>query len=328
VAAQNSRENSGEMLRITRAASARANEARCEGVSGNPDLITLVACFVSPEELRITLPRLNRTWRDTAAAVQRRSEQEQEEDAPAEERRRQRQRFPHLPLWYVQRSWDAEGSEPFRIKAACAAAYNGQLELLEWMHGAGFDWSVDSCRAAARGGRLPALQWLRQRAGAPWDASTANAAAGNGNLDMLKWLRAQQPPCPWSPFLVCLDAAKHGHLPMLEWACQQDPAGFDWTREHEWLCTYAAMNGHLGVLRWLRAQDPPCPWDADVTRCAAANGHVAVLKWARAQAPPCPWSRAGCLVLARRNGYTEMVEFICGSGDNGGVGGGGAAAGS
>ena len=60
----------------------------------------------------------------------------------------------------------------------------------------------------------------------------------------------------------------------------------------------AAKSGHVEVLEWLLAQDPPCPWDENACEAAAQGGQLAALQWLRAQDPPCPWDKERCLDCA------------------------------
>jgi len=53
--------------------------------------------------------------------------------------------------------------------------------------------SAPACAAAAAGGHLGALQWLRAR-GCPWDAETCKDAEDFGHGAVLEWARANG--CP------------------------------------------------------------------------------------------------------------------------------------
>jgi hypothetical protein len=59
-------------------------------------------------------------------------------------------------------------------------------------------------------------------------------------------------------------------------------------------CGNAAKSGHLAVLQWARANG--CEWDVDTCGNAAKSGHLAVLQWARANG--CEWYRDYCLNVA------------------------------
>ncbi|MDA9097840.1 ankyrin repeat domain-containing protein [bacterium] len=95
------------------------------------------------------------------------------------------------------------------LKYLCqAAARSGQLEELKvllandaprilprsaWTPGCD-PWTVDTCSAAARGGHLEVLQWLRSGAACSWNRDTCLAAAKGGHLETLWWARANG--CP------------------------------------------------------------------------------------------------------------------------------------
>jgi len=81
---------------------------------------------------------------------------------------------------------------------------------LSW--GSGFEVTA----AAAAGGQLKALQWLRAR-GCPWDASCCTAAAKNGNEELLRW--AIDAGCPFQR-KACFVEAKQ-QLRKSEHFCQQ-----------------------------------------------------------------------------------------------------------
>ena len=61
-------------------------------------------------------------------------------------------------------------------------------------------------------------------------------------------------------------------------------------RWNKWTCAEAAKGGHLGVLQWARANG--CPWDVWTCAYAAKGGHLDVLQWARANG--CPWDESTC----------------------------------
>ena len=69
--------------------------------------------------------------------------------------------------------------------------------------------------------------------------------------------------------------------------------GLKWARQHgcpwnENTCSDAARGGHLGVLQWARQNG--CPWSEETASAAAYAGHLAVLQWAIRNG--CPWSKA------------------------------------
>jgi hypothetical protein len=199
-------------------------------------------------------------------------------------------------------------------------------------------WNEFACEAAARGGHLASLEWMRaQDPPCPWGEITCTAVARAGNLEVLQWLRAQSPPCPWSVDAFAA-AASAGHLHLVQWmgtkgACPGGRA----------VCEAAAAGGHLDVLQWLRAQTAPCPWGPETCAAAAAAGRIEVLewlrganggragnpcplgavacsaaaaagqlgalRWLRAQTPPCPWNPDVCRAAAER-GQLLVLQWL------------------
>jgi hypothetical protein len=80
-----------------------------------------------------------------------------------------------------------EHSDVQRDRWALHAARYGNREMLAWLRdeGGGFQWSPKLCAAAAAGGRLATLKWLRAN-GCPWLKDTCGMAVGNGHLRVLR----------------------------------------------------------------------------------------------------------------------------------------------
>jgi len=156
---------------------------------------------------------------------------------------------PRHPAWAVLRAavrekgWDR----------ACAVA-GGHLLALLWARVQGCVFDELTCVAAANGGQLETLRWLRALKPMPcrWDYRTCTAAAVCGFLEVLQWCHAQTPRCPWDEG-ACAAAAQEGHLEVLQWLrAQRAP----WDKD---ACVQAALGGRLEILQWLRSQTPPCP---------------------------------------------------------------------
>jgi hypothetical protein len=120
-------------------------------------------------------------------------------------------------------------------------------------------------------------------------------AAKAGHLEILQWARANG--CPWNEE-TCAGAARCGHLEVLQWARAN---GCPWDED-----TYAdaAFGGHLEVLQWARANG--CPWDKETCAGAASGGHLEVLQWARANG--CPWDKETCAGAAS-GGHLEVLQW-------------------
>ena len=149
-----------------------------------------------------------------------------------------------------------------------------------------------TCAAAAEGGHLVTLQWLRSQ-GRAWNEGTCNAAAWNGHLEVLQWARIQG--CPWSAD-TSLIAAGRGHLEVLQFLLDNE------CPRHVIICDFAARSGHLSVLKYLRQMG--CRWNANTTLWAARGGHLEVLQWLRFEG--CPWIKEAC----RREGKPNIVRWI------------------
>jgi hypothetical protein len=149
-----------------------------------------------------------------------------------------------------------------------AAAENGDLELLKWLHAHDCAWDAETCNWAAFNGLLDILMWVREQ-GCPWDEAACSWAAEGGHLHILQW--AHKNGCPWNE-LTCLKAAWKGHLHILQWARER---GCPWD-EHT--CRCAARNGHLHILQWARANG--CSWNLGIVlRFAASIGNITALEW-------------------------------------------------
>ena len=100
----------------------------------------------------------------------------------------------------------------------------GNLKLVQWAYYYGFRPKSEVhtvyaiCVAAAENGDLKLLKWLHEN-GCPWDSSTCASAAKKGNLELLKWLR--QNGCPWDSS-TCLEKTWLCHVfsNMLEKVCK------------------------------------------------------------------------------------------------------------
>jgi hypothetical protein len=172
-------------------------------------------------------------------------------------------------------NWLTEQKCPWDINSFCLAAEHGHLKILKilkkramfykivssdlrqigkWGKGVVFEWKKCICNAAAKGGQIRILKWLRsQNPPCPWNQATCGYAARSGDIETLKWLRSQDPPCPWDSNT----------------------------------CAYAASNGHLETLKWLRDKSDddiygrPCPWNMYTIHRANQREHQEVEEWAR-----------------------------------------------
>jgi hypothetical protein len=222
------------------------------------------------------------------------------------------------------------------------AAALGDLSLLKEIREAfGKEDIGGICSAAARRGHIHVLQWAISSGGARVDEETCAAAAAGGRLDVIKFLRSLSPtPCPWD-VRTWVGAARCGNVKVFEWLAYKlcprplapgtagvAAAGDKVDDEHA-VCSAAAGAGHLKALQWLRAQvsagadrvrklialkralhvrprssytcarttqAPPFPMGPETL--IAAFPSMELLRWLRSQSPPCPWSDDLCEVAA------------------------------
>jgi hypothetical protein len=154
----------------------------------------------------------------------------------------------------------------------------------------------------------PLKDWLIS-CGLKFDNVMKEAAKG-GHLDILNWLRSQNPPYPWYGNIL-YEAAEDGNLDVLKWICSQDILSSDeisgWDEE---TTAKAAKGGHLKTLQWLRSENPPCDWNIFTSIEAAEGGHLEILKWVKEQQPyfciePC----TSICRYAAKGGHLEILKW-------------------
>ncbi len=124
------------------------------------------------------------------------------------------------------------------------AASNGNLEILKWAKGKGFEFYSRHIVYAIKNGHLEVLKWM------------AN------NYDVKEFIGNRL--CDYSAF--------YGQLDMLIWGHEN---GYLWD---EGTCSNAASNGHLSCLKYLRENN--CEWDNKVYLHATKYKHTELLNWA------------------------------------------------
>ena len=191
--------------------------------------------------------------------------------------------------------------------AGILAAWNGHLEVVQFLHTAGCDldkadndgWTAGIL--AAWSGHLEVVQFLH-RAGCDLDKANNDGwtagilAAQNGHVEVVQFL--QTAGCDFGKadndgYTAGILAAQNGHLEVVKFlhraGCDFDKANKDgWTAGIP-----AAQNGHLEVVQFLH-------WAGCDFEKAANDG----------------WT-AG--ILAARNGHLEVVQFLHSSGCHFGV---------
>ena len=184
----------------------------------------------------------------------------------------------------------------------CAAlAKRGDKRLLSYVL-SDEDWrppdlGQDVCAAAAAGGHVGLLEWLRFEKNAPWDATVVQAAVKGGHLTVLRWLCRHIMNREFGSIVdaqnvIMRTAVQHGHLEIVQWVYgrmdgNHTPAA---TMDDNYATHViaSAQYGQLAVLQWLVLniggwRTWPGPHFLDVWRAAARNSHVATLQWMRSQ---------------------------------------------
>jgi hypothetical protein len=112
------------------------------------------------------------------------------------------------------------------------AAFWGKLDVLKWlieengppppMNGihelCGCHLSSKIFTAAAKGGHVHVLEWLKEK-GCNMTKSACAVVAKGGHLETLKWLRNLDPPCPWT-WKVIFNSKTRGYAEMYDWAVE------------------------------------------------------------------------------------------------------------
>ena len=107
--------------------------------------------------------------------------------------------------WLLQNNFDSWWEQD----VCKVAALHGKLVVLQWFRQKRNERTATS--AAVEGEHLAVLQYSTiEEENYPFHASTCAAAAQGGHLEVLQWLRREL-NCPWDKN-TCIDAARHGHI--------------------------------------------------------------------------------------------------------------------
>jgi hypothetical protein len=160
------------------------------------------------------------------------------------------------------------------VDTLCALAERGSVQALEsiWAdHKHIFVYGDNLLVSAARGGRIPNIEWALSR-GFRLTNSVFSSAVGRGHLEALQWLREKG--CPHDEDSSYNTAASRGHVHVLQWICDISFHYSDCIKAS----VAAARGGHVNVLEWIREQSPYFiiqeAWDE-----AATAGHFGVMQW-------------------------------------------------
>lgn len=139
------------------------------------------------------------------------------------------------------------------------------------------------CAAAAKGGSLECLQFLR-RQGFEWDVCTASYAAQGGFIDILKWSMLHN--CTTVDEGKChilYNAGIGGQTKVLQWLV---PCFDHYAYMTDPICRGAVVAGQMAPLEFVMqiASERDTPhqylvWDISMWRSAALSGKIEILHW-------------------------------------------------
>jgi hypothetical protein len=136
---------------------------------------------------------------------------------------------------------------------------------------------TSACKAAARGGHLGTLVWLRDH-DVSWDEDTCQAAAQGGHTELIAWARGAG--CPWREERVFEFALIGGHIGIMDLVAESaTPA-----RLYSGMYVIAAERGDICEMDWLYAHSTP--WTKLATLASmrdSPDASLAIIKWALAR---------------------------------------------
>ena len=213
-------------------------------------------------------------------------------------------RYGHLNLLKHQ-----QRSHRFTIQDADAAATGGHLHVLQWLRQVhGVTCSFIGANLAASNGHVHVLRWCESKCQLRADTYGANLAATNGHVDALEWLADR--------FIVCDErgvnnAARYGHVHVLQWA--RSTLGLECTCEG---LEAAVQHGQLETVKWLFSWGNYRGSCFHIIMTAAMYGQLPILQWMFATFPEHRrWFRLIVVEQAVLAGQVDVVawlEDVCG----------------
>ena len=189
------------------------------------------------------------------------------------------------------------GATGWGVEVSAAAAFNGDLPMLEylWRHKCLFDASCIS-RAASQG-HLSVVKWLLKK-GCPCDDKLCSEAAGGGHTEILEWALLQN--LPWDAFTCAKNAAEGGHLGTLKCVIANE-ANWD-----AGTMSLAALSGNLAMVKWM--VEKGCPVSPRANTYAAFKGHLPIMKWLRKN--DYKWDLKQSYIFAAGGGHVDVLEWL------------------
>jgi len=166
------------------------------------------------------------------------------------------------------------------LKTYVVACRGGHLDVVHWLGSycaLDFDLYLQTLfNAACGGGHLAVIEYLLRRGAKVQFASLREASCG-GHLDVLKMFSSRKMIAMHQKKQCALDAALHGHIPILEWLwtiCEGEAAR---------LAVSAGEGDQVECLKWIETRSSyrgSWPFVVQrVCRAAASRGSLSVLKY-------------------------------------------------
>ncbi|GLC46220.1 hypothetical protein PLESTB_001536700 [Pleodorina starrii] len=213
------------------------------------------------------------------------------------------------PDWQAKVEW-LEGLGYPRMAWACKSALqagNGDAAVarLQWLRGRGYPLDFKVANAAVRLGKLAALRFLVEQAGVRPTGNRYDVAdaARQGHLVVLQYLHASG--LPVNTRSVAEEAARAGHVPLVEWAVED--LGVAPAHGAASLLDCAAASGNLELMTGLHVRGWPLGPSAIPN--GAKSGCEEVLEWLVERGCPLPLD-GGAYLEAARNGDLAMLHYL------------------
>jgi len=205
---------------------------------------------------------------------------------------------------YNQRSFSNNKAFAFSSLACSAAAANGHLAVLKWLHTCKKLRLTKAVTALAlENGHLPVVQWLHSQLTPLFPKRLRNSRCCHKHT--------RQVPKSQVTFTFrtgALEGAiQRGHLSVLEWCENQ---GFlTGRRFSSCAMANAAAGGHLDVVEWLASTGkfPRTPHTVDNS---ASGGHLKVLEWLHKTFIHLPPATTEAMDKAALHGHLKVVEWL------------------
>jgi hypothetical protein len=127
---------------------------------------------------------------------------------------------------------------------------HNQLQVVQFLHAEGVEWTAECCEEAAAAGNLEALRYMHEH-GCPWETTAVRtAAAKSGSIEVMKYLQQEGLLSTVSKLTDMLSVAvEHNHLAAAKWLRQEGAAWPAILQMSGKLLTWATAEGCFSTVR-------------------------------------------------------------------------------